>query len=83
MYHYDTNMNAVHITRIPPETVSALKRLARSHHRSLQGELRVILERAARMAPAEGDAGVLQLKTVRTGYTGSWRREEIYGADGR
>ncbi|MDE0217833.1 MAG: hypothetical protein OXJ90_01085 [Spirochaetaceae bacterium] len=76
-------MNAVHITRIPPETISALKRLARSHHRSLQGELRVILERAAKTAPAEGDGAVLQLKTVRTGHTGPWRREEIYGDDGR
>ena len=76
-------MNAVHITRIPPETISALKRLARSHHRSLQGELRVILERAAKTAPAEGDEGVLQLKTVRTGHTGPWCREGIYGDDGR
>ena len=82
LYHYDTCMNAVHITQIRPETVSALKRLARSHHRSLQGELRVILERAARMAP-EGAADELKLVTVKTGYTGSWRREEIYGADGR
>ena len=83
LYDYDTDMNAVHITRVPPETINALKRLARSHHRSLQGELRVILERAARMAPPEGATAELKLVTVRTGYTGSWSREEIYGADGR
>lgn len=76
-------MNAVHITRVPPQTISALKRLARSHHRSLQGELRVTLERAARMAPPAGTADELKLVTAKTGYTGSWRREEIYGADGR
>ena len=44
-------MSAIHITQVAPETLQALKRLARSHHRSLQGELRAILERAARMAP--------------------------------
>ena len=42
-------MNAVHITQLHPETISALKRLARSHHRSLQGELRIILEHAAKI----------------------------------
>ena len=60
-----------------------MKRLARSHHRSLQGELRVILERAARMAPSEGATTEFKLVTVRTGFTGSWSREEIYGGDGR
>ena len=76
-------MSAVHITQVPPETIGALKRLARSHHRSLQGELRAILERAARMAPPEGATTELKLVTVKTGYTGSWSREEIYGGDGR
>ena len=83
MYYYDIDMSAVHITQVPPETIGALKRLARSHHRSLQGELRAILERAARIAPPEGAAPEFRLVTVRTGYTGSWCRAEIYGADGR
>ena len=83
VYYYDICMNAVHITRIPPETINALKRLARSHHRSLQGELRAILEHAARLAPAEDAAEELKLVTAHTGYTGSWRRDEIYDADGR
>ena len=60
-----------------------MKRLARSHHRSLQGELRIILEHAAEMAPPNVATDELKLVTVRTGYTGSWSREEIYGADGR
>ncbi|MCY4481592.1 MAG: hypothetical protein OXC12_01830 [Spirochaetaceae bacterium] len=76
-------MSAVHISQVHPETVSALKRLARSNHRSLQGELRAILERAARMAPPDPAKDEFKLVTVRTGYTGSWSREEIYGADGR
>ena len=83
LYYYHTGMNAVHITQVPSETINALKRLARSHHRSLQGELRVILERAGRMAPAEDAADELRLVTVKTGNTGSWRREEIYVPDGR
>ena len=76
-------MNAVHITQIHPDTISALKRLARCNHRSLQGELRAILERAARMAPPDTATDEFRLVTVKTGYTGSWSREEIYGADGR
>jgi len=76
-------MNAVHVRDIPPETLVALKRLARMHHRSLQGELRSILERAASMAPAEEGAPKLNLVTVRVGGSGSWRREGIYSPDGR
>ena len=76
-------MSAIHVTQVSPETLSSLKRLARSHHRSLQGELRVILERAASMAPPEDAREPLNLVTVNVGYRGSWSREEIYGADGR
>ena len=76
-------MSSLHIRDVAPDTVDALKRLARSHHRSLQGELRAILQRAARMAPAAEDAGKLKLVTVRVGASTSWPREEIYDADGR
>ena len=76
-------MSAVHITQIHPDTISALKRLARSNHRSLQGELRAILERAARMAPPDTAKDEFRLVTVKTGCAGSWSREEIYGADCR
>ena len=76
-------MSSVHIRDVPPETLDALKRLARLHHRSLQGELRATLERAARMAPPEDGQRALRLVTARVGGPASWRREEIYGADGR
>ncbi|MDE0027726.1 MAG: Arc family DNA-binding protein [Spirochaetaceae bacterium] len=76
-------MKSVHVTQVPPETVDALKRLARSNHRSLQCELRAILERAARMAPPDTAGDEFRLVTVKTGYAGSWSRELIYGADGR
>ena len=61
----------------------ALKRLARSHHRSLQGELSMILQRAASLAPPDDSDGKLDLVTVKTGGATSWSREEIYDSDGR
>jgi len=68
---------------VAPTTLEALKRLARSHHRSLQGELHAILERAAKMAPPDNEVRALNLVTVTTGHTTSWSRDEIYGPDGR
>ena len=75
-------MKSLHIRDVPPDVVSSLKRLARHHHRSMQGELRAILDRAARMAPAE-NAEPIRLKTVKTRGTTHWRREEIYGDEER
>jgi len=68
---------------VDPATLSALKRLARGNHRSLQGELHGILERAARLAPPEQDDGGLNLVTVTTGNEARWSRDEIYGDQGR
>ena len=76
-------MASIHIRNIPPATLDALKRLARSHHRSLQGELRVILERAALLAPPDEDTRRLDLVTVRTGHATLWNRDLIYGPEGR
>lgn len=76
-------MSSIHIRDVQPATVDALKRLARSHHRSLQGELRAILDHAAQLAPPEEDARVLDLVTARTGHAASWNRDEIYGPEGR
>ena len=81
-YHNDIGMKAIHVRDLHPETLAALKRLARSHHRSLQGEVHAILERAARLAPPERDEG-LGLTTVRTAGTSRWRREELYDDRGR
>lgn len=76
-------MSSIHIREVEPATLAALKRLARSHHRSLQGELRFILDQAARLAPLEDNTHTLDLVTVRTGLATSWSRDDIYGADGR
>ena len=77
------NMKSVRITQVHPETINALTRLARSNQRSLQGELRAILERAARMAPPDTANDEFSLVTVKTGYTGSRSRDETCGAGGR
>lgn len=76
-------MKSIHIRDVPPETLDRLKRLARMHHRSLQGELHSILERAARLAPLAEEADRFDLLTVETGATSGWTREDLYGADGR
>jgi len=76
-------MKAIHIRDIDEKTLNDLKRLARNHHRSLQGELHAILERAAHMAPPEGQAEDFSLTTVRTDNESTWNREDIYGNQGR
>ena len=76
-------MTSIHIREVEPTTLAALKRLARIHHRSLQGELRAILHRAARLAPPDDDTRTLDLVTVNTGLATSWNRDEIYGPEGR
>ncbi len=76
-------MKAIHVRNVDPGTLASLKRLARSHNRSLQGELHAILERAARMAAPAGRSRQLRLITVNTGGKSRWRREEIYGSEGR
>ena len=76
-------MASIHIRDILPATLAALKRLARSHHRSLQGEMRATIDQTALLAPPDVDTRTLDLVTVRTGHAASWNRDEIYGPEGR
>ena len=76
-------MKSIHIRNIDPGTLESLKRLARNHNRSLQGELRTILIRAASTAPPAHTEDDLRLVTVNTGGTSTWKRDEIYGNHGR
>ena len=76
-------MKSIHIRNIDLQTLERLKRLARSHNRSLQGELRAILTNAARMAPQDSTEDEPKLITVNTGGTSTWSRDEIYGNHGR
>lgn len=76
-YRYDTIVKSIHIRNIRPETLEALKRLAAAHHRSLQGELMVILERAARLAPPT-PWQPLELNFAESGRKRSMSRDELY-----
>ena len=75
-------MKSVHIRDVSPATLAALKRLAKSHGRSLQGELQAILDGAARTAPPEEETG-LDWITVEAGGSPTWSRSEIYDDRGR
>jgi plasmid stability protein len=78
-------MAAVQIRDLPPEVIAALKRRAARHERSLEGELRYILASVAREEPPSPPIPPLELKLASASPASDteWRREEIYGDDGR
>lgn len=80
-------MPAVHVRDIPPEVLEALKRRAAANRRSLQMELREILDRAAREAPPQDKrpsaAESLTMAREVPESSTTWSRDEIYGDDGR
>ena len=76
-------MPGIHVRDLSEETMRALKRRARAHHRSVQGEVREILVEAARAAPPEGGYGPIRLHHVDVGGDRPWEREDIYGDEGR
>ena len=62
--------------------VRILRERARRHGRSLEQELRAILD-AAESGPELAPLPPIRLATVRTGGSSSWSREEMYGDEGR
>ena len=78
-------MVALNIRNVPEPVAAALRERASRHGHSLQQELLSILESAA-AEPASSTTAPpppIRLKTVRTGGTSNWSREEIYGNEGR
>jgi plasmid stability protein len=71
-------MPGLNIRDLSVATLRALSRRARAHHRSVQGEVRSILEEAARAAPPEGGYPPLTLHQVDVGGDQPWTRDEIY-----
>ncbi len=59
-----------------------LRERARRHGRSLEQELRAILD-AAENVPGAARLPPIRLATVRTAAGSTWSREEIYGDEGR
>lgn len=76
-------MQAIHIRGVPDDVVAALKRRARAHHRSLQGEVLAALEEAAMRAPPAEPPPPLELVLSDASVSGSWSRDEMYDDDGR
>lgn len=76
-------MAAVNVRDLRDVTIAALKRRARAHNRSLQGEIRAILEEAAARVPPEGGYPPLRLHHVAVGGREVLRREDLYDDDGR
>ena len=76
-------MQAIHIRGVPDHVVAALKRRAKAHHRSLQGEVLAALEEAALRAPPAAPPPALRLAFSDATPAGSWSRDEIYDDDAR
>lgn len=76
-------MKSLHIRDVDERVLGRLRRLAQAHHRSVQAEVRSILEDAARFAPDEDADTPLDLVTVETGRSDSWSRTGIYGDNAR
>ena len=76
-------MPAVQIRDVSPDVIAALKRRAARHERSLEGELRYILAVVAREEPPPSPLPPVELKLSQASPPTTWRREEIYGDDGR
>jgi len=77
-------MVAFNIRNVPEPVATALRERASKHGRSLQQELLSILESAAaEPVPFTATPQPIQLKTVRTGGSSTWSREEMYDDEGR
>jgi plasmid stability protein len=76
-------MKSLHIRDVDEQVLERLRQLARFHNRSLQGEVRAILQDASQRAPMEHTSSLPELIRVEAGTSGTWAREEIYGDEGR
>lgn len=76
-------MIALHIRDVPESVVAALREHADRHGRSMQQELRAILAAAAAEPVDVEPVPPVHLVTVSTEGSSTWRREEIYGDQGR
>jgi plasmid stability protein len=77
-------MAALHVRNLDDAVIAALKQRAARNHRSLQGEVRSILEQvAAGMTDSRSGRRLrLRLRTVRVGRPGAYTRDVIYEDDG-
>jgi plasmid stability protein len=76
-------MPGIHIRNVPEDVVESLKRRAARNRRSLQKELTAILCSVAKESPPVEPVPPLRLKLSKASAEITWRRDEIYGDDGR
>jgi plasmid stability protein len=79
-------MASLLIRNLDDAAVERLKARARRHNRSLQGEVKSILESEARTAgqvPGRPGRRELKIHTVNIPTRATWSRGEIYDDDGR
>lgn len=76
-------MPAIHVRDLDDAVVEALKARAARNHRSLQGELKSILETAAREEDGGKRRRKPRLRTVSVGGRSTFSRDDIYRDDGR
>lgn len=76
-------MPAIHVRNVPAGTIAGLRERARRHGHSMQQEIREILDAAAAEPLATETPPPIDLVTTHAGTTSTWRREEMYGDEGR
>ena len=85
MVWYQNAMPAIHVRDVDDAVIEALKTRAARNHRSLQGEIRAILEEIVRGAARSSRPRKqrLRLRTVRVGAPLKYSRDVIYEDDAR
>jgi len=76
-------MPAIHVRNVPESTISGLRERADRHGRSMQQEVLEILQTAAAEPASVQAPSPIELVTADTSANATWRREEIYGDEGR
>ncbi|MBO0746245.1 MAG: Arc family DNA-binding protein [Candidatus Dormibacteraeota bacterium] len=76
-------MKSILVRNVPESVMTALRERATRHGRSMQQELRAILESAATDRGPGAPREPINLIMARTPGTSTWRREEIYDESGR
>jgi plasmid stability protein len=75
-------MKTIHICGVSQETLDRLERLAMLHNRSLQEELRAILDLAVELS-TRGSSDPINLHTTNSGRNNQWSRDDLYDDSGR
>lgn len=74
-------MPSLHIRDLDDHLLAALKARAARQHRSVQGEVKALLEAAIRNEDTPDEPRRIVVHTVAVGGTGNFSRAEIYGDD--